>query len=146
MKLSTRSRYGLRFLLELAGTYKSGAVRTLHDIATCQEISEKYLWSLVPPLKNAGYIETARGSSGGYRLARDPGTITLRSIVEILDGGIDLAACSGKHDACSRYPHCIAAPIWAEVTKGFDEVLERYSLAEILRREKLLHSEAMYFI
>ena len=146
MKLSTRSRYGLRFLLELAGSWKEGSIRTLHDIATCQEISEKYLWSLVPPLKSAGYIETVRGAAGGYRLACDPGTITLRSIVEILDGGIELASCSGGAGNCPRREHCMAAEIWREVSKGFDEVLERYSLAEILRREKLLRSEAMYFI
>ncbi|MBC8227953.1 Rrf2 family transcriptional regulator, partial [bacterium] len=84
MKLSTKGRYGVRLMIDLAIHYGEGNV--LKDIAERQEISEKYLWNLTVPLRIAGLINSTRGPRGGYTLAKHPSEITLKDVVHVLEG------------------------------------------------------------
>jgi Rrf2 family cysteine metabolism transcriptional repressor len=99
MKLSTRGRYGVRMMLELALHYGEGPI-LLKDIAERQGISEKYLWQLINPLKTTGLVNSLRGAHGGYVLAKAPEAISLKAILQILEG----SGTSGerRRKTCSR--------------------------------------------
>ena len=133
MKLSTRSRYGLRFLVELAAHNKTGPV-FLREISEKQKISEKYLSKLVIPLKGAKIISSIRGTGGGYFLARPPEKITLREIVEVLEGDIDPVACVGDKDVCSSAAECVTREIWCGLGKQIHDYLESLTLGTVVEK------------
>jgi len=131
LKLSTKSRYGVRFLLDLV---RHPGVSSLREVSEREGISEKYLWSLVQPLKSAGMLLTARGASGGYALAKPADSITLREVIDVLDGGIRLADCTGS-DPCQRQDQCVMASVWARIEAEMEQILEQHSIASIAREE-----------
>lgn len=135
MKLSSRGRYGVRLMLDLA-FYYGGEAQFLKDIAKRQEISEKYLWQLIKPLKSAKLINSARGAHGGYKLAKHPSEITLRDIVEILEGPISITECSSNPDVCERIKICSARDIWENISVMISQYLESISLADLKERQK----------
>ncbi len=129
LKLSTRSRYGVRFLVDLA---RHDGIVSLREVAEREGISEKYLWSMVPPLKNAGLIHTTRGAGGGCSLARPADRITLREVITILDGGIRLADCTLGDGSCERAGRCGMAAVWKAIETQLEAVLERQSIQSIV--------------
>lgn len=135
MKLSTKGRYGVRMMIDLAAHYGEGPV-LLRDIAKRQEISEKYLSNLINPLKAIGLLDATRGVYGGYVLGKAPAEITMKEIVEALEGSLCLVDCVEKPAACSRVPFCIARDLWGEAAAGMARILEQYTLADMARRQK----------
>ena len=135
MKLSTKGRYGVRFMFDLALHYKSGTV-SLKDVARRQGISEKYLWHLIPPLKNAGLINSTRGSHGGYELAKHPAEITLREVLTVLEGPMSLVECIDKPSLCERSDSCIAREIWTEVAENMLASLDSFTLERMMEKQK----------
>jgi Rrf2 family protein len=137
MKLSTRTRYGVRLMLDLAQKHGSGPV-LLKDIAKEEVLSEKYLSLIVLPLKASGLIKALRGASGGYTLSRDPAEITLKEVVESLEGKIFLVDCVPDPKSCTRSRVCATRDIWQIVADKMTEVLESMTLADLVRtsREK----------
>ena len=135
MKLSTRGRYGLRFVLELARRFGDGPI-FLGDIARKQDISEKYLGQLVIPLKNADLIRSQRGAHGGYMLTREPSAITLRQVVEAVEGSLALVECVDHPETCSRSNGCIHRDVWARVTECISGTLESITLQDLVDRSK----------
>jgi len=135
MKLSTRGRYGVRIMLELALHFGEGPV-LLKDIAERQAISEKYLWQLINPLKSMGLIKSIRGARGGYVLARDPAEINLREILRILEGSLCLVDCVDYPAACDRSESCITREIWSETSKNISQSLESMTLGKMVERHK----------
>ena len=131
MKLSTRGRYGVRLMLDLALHEGEGPV-LLREIAKRQEISEKYLWQLINPLKAAGMINSLRGAHGGYILGKKPGEINLRQILTVLEGSLCLVDCVDNPSGCDRSPACISRDIWSEASKGILNVLESMTLAKMV--------------
>ncbi|MGA2764737.1 MAG: Rrf2 family transcriptional regulator [Spirochaetia bacterium] len=132
MLVSTRSRYGLKIVYELALRY-GGEPVFLKDIARTHRISEKYLSKLVIPLRGVGLITSYRGAHGGYTLARDPRTITLREIVQALEGDIAATAAPRKaREGDPGYAHP-ADNVWATLEKTVNEALEKITLDAILR-------------
>ena len=107
MKLSTRSRYGVRLMTRLAMNHAKGAV-LMKDISRLEGISEKYLGQIIIPLRGAGLVTGRRGAGGGYTLNRKPSDITVRDIVEVLEGDISLVPCVGDPESCSRMGACAA--------------------------------------
>ena len=103
MKLSTRGRYGVRLMLDLALHYGEGPI-FLKDIAERQGISEKYLWQLINPLKTTGLINSQRGAHGGYVLGKAPERISLKEILQILEGSLCLVDCVDNPSFCERSP------------------------------------------
>ena len=101
MKLSTRSRYGVRLMTALACANGEKPI-LLKDIAASEEISEKYLSLIVIPLRAAGLIKSFRGARGGYNLAQDPSEISLRNIIAALEGEICLVHCIKQPSSCNR--------------------------------------------
>lgn len=135
MKLSTRSRYGTRMMLELAKQFETGPVQ-IGDIAKKQNISVKYLEQLIIPLKQTGFINSFRGPKGGHILAKPPEDITIGQIVRILEGGIDLTECLSNPDFCEKSKGCSTRDVWEEATKAMYETLDAISLSKMLEMEK----------
>ncbi len=146
MKLSTRSRYGVRLMFELALNYPKGSL-LLKDIAKRQDISEKYLSKLIIPLKSAGLVNSIRGAHGGYILAREPTKISIKEIVEVLEGDISPVECVKNKLFCNRYLNCPVRDIWCKLDKQISDVLENISLDDVVRDYKDKASEAItYYI
>jgi Rrf2 family protein len=135
MKLSTKGRYGARLMLDLAVHYGEGPI-LLKDIAERQAISEKYLWQLIPPLKNAGLINSIRGAHGGYTLAKPPADITLKEIVTTLEGSMCLVECVDDPSVCSRASTCVSRDIWHEVSGKILQTLESVTLDYMIEEQK----------
>ena len=132
MLVSTRSRYGLKIMYELALRYGCEPV-FLKDIARAHGISEKYLSKLVIPLRGVGLVTSYRGAHGGYSLARDPRTITLREIVQALEGDISAAGAPRKsRESDEGYPHPADA-VWRTLEKTVNDALEKITLESLMR-------------
>lgn len=146
MKVSTRARYGLRFMLELAANYGKRPLY-LKDIARSQDISEKYLSQIVIELKAANLIDGFRGAHGGYVLGRMPAQINVYDIVNILEGDLTLVECARNQASCTRALHCAAQEVWHELGRVMRETLEAITLADLLERQREKSQEfAMYYI
>ncbi|OPY15154.1 MAG: HTH-type transcriptional regulator CymR [Syntrophus sp. PtaU1.Bin005] len=134
MKLSTRGRYGLRFMLDLALHYNQGPI-FLKDIAQRQGISEKYLWHLIHPLKAGGLIRSNRGAHGGYFLAKAPSEINLKEIMQSVEGSLALVDCVDNDSVCQRAQTCITRDIWQEATRVMLHTLESLTLDAMVKRQ-----------
>ena len=145
MKISTKGRYGLRTLMDIAIHQAKGPVN-LGDIAERQGISAKYLWQIVNLLKTAGFVRGTRGPKGGYILLRDPADITLLDVIQILEGPISLVECVDDPAICVRTENCVAHSVWEEVSQAMRGALRKITLAEILRRHVGAGSSGQYVI
>ena len=135
MKLSTRGRYGVRLMLELALHYGEGPI-LLKDIAERQGISEKYLWQLINPLKTTGLVNSQRGAHGGYVLGKPPEAISLKAILQVLEGSLCLVDCVDNPSLCERSPSCISRDVWGEASKNMQQTLEDTTMAAMVERQK----------
>ena len=135
MKLSTRSRYGTRMMLDLAKHYNEGPVQ-IGDIANRQDVSVKYLEQLIIPLKKANLVKSVRGSKGGHMLAKPPNKISIGQIVKVLEGGIQLSNCLESIDVCNRSPSCLTRDIWREATKAMCDKLNSINLSKAIETGK----------
>lgn len=127
MRLSTRSRYGTRLILNIALHCQDGPVR-IQDIADRQRISAKYLERIVQILRRAGYIRSKRGHKGGHVLARPLGEITVGAIVRILEDEAALVECVQVMDACPNAAECVTRRIWKEANDAMFERLDAITL------------------
>lgn len=132
MKLSTRSRYGTRLMLELAGHYQQGPLH-LNAIALQQGISVKYLEQIIIPLKKAKYIQSVRGPKGGHILAKPPAEITIGEIVALLEDGASLTECSDNPRVCDRSPNCATRHLWQAAAQAMFDKLNSMTLADLLK-------------
>ena len=141
MKMSTKGRYGLRVMIELAGSYGRGPL-TAEAIAKSQEISGKYIHLLVTNLRSAGLVRAVRGPSGGYELARHPSTITALEIIIALEGSTVPVECVADVAACSRAGRCAARDVWCDVAQAIDALLGRLTLEELAARQRAKIADA----
>ena len=136
MKISTKGRYALRMMLDLAAHQGDGYV-ALKDIAQRQEISKKYLEQIVPMLGKSNILRTTRGYQGGYRLARRPEDYTARDILRLTEGSLAPVACLDcEVNTCPRSANCPTLPLW----QGLDRVIEDYlagvTLQDLIDRQR----------
>lgn len=131
MMISTKGRYALRFLVDLAEHQGDGFV-PLRDVAARQGISEKYLEIVVRDLVKGGLLDAARGKGGGYRLNRAPEEYNVRSILERMEGPLAPVAClEPGQDACPRSGECRTLPLWQGLDRVIAEYLDRFTLASL---------------
>ena len=134
MKLSTKSRYGLRALIDIAKSYgTTPAKRSL--VAKNQGISDSYLENILILLKNNRILETERGINGGYMLCRPPGEITILEIINTLEGPLDLVDCLSDGAACKKVESCTARTIWKELSDSWKATLGNLTLQDLIERE-----------
>ncbi|MGM0366465.1 MAG: RrF2 family transcriptional regulator [Actinomycetota bacterium] len=134
MKISTRGRYSTRLLLELALNYGKGPT-LLKEISKAQDISQKYLNQLIMPLKVAGLVLSTRGAHGGYLLAKQPEDIKLSDIIIAVEGPVNLVECVNNPGICPRYEDCVSREAWEEVSVKCLEVLQSYTLKDLVDRQ-----------
>ena len=135
MKLSTRSRYGTRMMVDLAQHYDEGPVQ-MGEISKRQDISVKYLEQIIIPLRKANFIRSFRGPKGGHMLAKSPKDITVGEIVNVLEGGIDLSGCIEKPEECNRSSSCLTRGVWEEATKAMQDKLNSITLSKMIEMER----------
>jgi Rrf2 family transcriptional regulator, cysteine metabolism repressor len=139
MKISTRTRYGMRAILELAVAYKAAPLQ-IKVIAERQDISAKYLEQLIAIIKAAGLVRSLRGPHGGYVLAKPPQDIKLSEIFRVLEGPVLTVECVENEQACPKYADCVTRQLWIEVNEAILNVLENKTLAdlvEMVEKEKM---------
>jgi len=141
LRLSTRARYALRGMIELAG-HEGDRLMQLREVAELQYLSPKYLEQLAIPLRRAGLIRAERGSAGGYRLARPASEILALDIVQAVEGPLDVVACALKAAVCERSSACAARRLWIRVHEAVISVLAETTLAELRNQQDLLASLA----
>lgn len=135
MKISTKGRYALRMMLDLAEHQGDGYI-ALKDIAARQNVSKKYLEQIVPILNKADILNTNRGYQGGYRLARTPDKYTVGDILRITEGSISPVACLDKNPVeCERAAECATLPVWQGLYKVIADYLDGITLQDILDKQ-----------
>jgi Rrf2 family cysteine metabolism transcriptional repressor len=140
VKLSTRTRYGIRAIIELA-QHTGKQPLQLHTIAERQDISVKYLEQLMTVLRAAGFVRSIRGSRGGYLLAKPAGQITVSELFRCLEGPVTTAECVEDSDYCKRAADCTARDLWIRVENAIEDVLKSITLKDLV--EKTEHHEAL---
>jgi Rrf2 family cysteine metabolism transcriptional repressor len=147
MRLSTKGRYGLRAILDLALHQSEGLV-LLRDIARRQEVSLPYLEHLIAPLTAAGLVKSTRGSRGGVLLLSSPSEIKLGEIIEVLEGSIAPVDCVNDPKLCHRSGFCVTRDIWIEMKMAMSQVLDSTTLQDLVerQRQKGQIETSMYYI
>lgn len=135
MMISTRGRYALRVLVDMAEHQGEGYV-PLKEIAERQEISEKYLESIVKALVKEGVLVGLRGKGGGYQLSKSPDQFTTAYILRIMEGSLAPVACLEEdHPSCTRMVGCRTLPLWQGLNDVINDYLEKFTIADLMRRE-----------
>lgn len=136
MKISTKGRYALRMLIDLAENQNDGYV-SLKDIASRQDVSKKYLEQIVSMLNHPDVLKTNRGYQGGYRLAKDACEYTVGDVLRITEGGLAPVAClEGDTVQCDRAEICSTLYVWQGLNKVINEYLDSITLQDIIDRKK----------
>jgi Rrf2 family cysteine metabolism transcriptional repressor len=141
MKMSTKGRYGLRVMMELASHFGRGPL-LVADIAKNQSISGKYIHVLVANLKSSGLVRAVRGPSGGYKLTRNPSLITALEVVSALEGKSAPVECVVDASSCPRADLCAARDMWCEVASAVDGVLANLTLEQLARNQCTKQNES----
>ena len=135
IKISTKGRYGLRAMIELAGRVETQSCVTLKSIADSQGISENYLEQLIAILKKSGFVKSVRGAQGGYVLARPPREITVAEVLRALEGAMYPVDClsEGGAGSCGSQgcDNCVTKPIWEKMYESMQDVLESYTVYDL---------------
>ncbi len=132
MKLSTRSRYGTRLLVDLARHDDQTPIQ-IGEISKRQGISVKYLEQLIRPLKKAGYVTSVRGAKGGHLLAKKPEQIKLGDIVRLFETHSDLVDCINSLEKCDMSDECRVRLVWQEATAVLYQKLDSTSIADLVK-------------
>ncbi len=132
MKLSTKTRYGTRILIELALKINQGAV-SVSKISSNQKISVKYLEQILRTLRQEGIVKSVRGPKGGHLLAKDPGKIYLGQIVRLFEGQTDLVNCVSSPENCEMAAECLVRDAWQDATSVLYKKLDTISIASLVQ-------------
>lgn len=135
MKISSKGRYALRIMIDLAMHNTEGYV-SMASISSRQDVSAKYLEQVVSLLTKAGYVISVRGASGGYRLAFSPEKYTVAMILSAAEGPLAVAPCLEPGYICTRKEHCESISVWEKVNKAVYEVIENITLADVIREHQ----------
>lgn len=136
MKISTKGRYAVRVMLDLALNDRGACIK-VKDIAARQEISEKYLEQIIAVLNRAGYVKSARGAQGGYRLARAPEEYTVGMILRLTEGSMAPVACLEEGaPECARCSTCDTLGVWKELYQAVNSVIDEVTLADLMKKKE----------
>ena len=145
MKLSTRTRYGLRAIIVLAENHGKGPLQ-IKTIAREQDISAKYLEQLMAILKSAGLVRSIRGAKGGYVLAKDPNQIKLNDVFNCLEGTVTTVECVENQNYCARVADCLARQVWTQIQDAIKDVLKSITLQDLVEKVRNDSESANYQI
>ena len=134
VKISTKGRYALRLMLDLAVHGGDGLPVSLKDVSRRQQLSDKYLEQIVTPLSKAGLVRSMRGAGGGYLLTRRPEEYTVGEILRPLEGDLAPVECATDADFCERCGECVTVELWREIRRAVSQVVDRTTLADLVER------------
>lgn len=135
MKISTKGRYALRLMVDLAMNNNGEMVR-IKDVARRQDISEKYLEQIISILKRAGFVRSLRGSQGGYQLAKDPSEYTVGMILRLTEGSMAVVSClEDSENQCKRANQCVSLRLWSMIDKAVSDVIDNVTLQDMVEWE-----------
>ena len=137
MKISTKGRYALRLMLDLAVHSEKGQPVSLRDVARRQQISDKYLEQIVTPLAKAGLVRSVRGAGGGYLLNRAPADYTVGEILRPLEGDLAPVECATNSGYCERCNECVTVELWQEIYRAVSSVVDHTTLADLVERYRI---------
>ncbi|MCR4750885.1 MAG: Rrf2 family transcriptional regulator [Eubacterium sp.] len=133
MKISTKGRYAVRMMLDIA-QHDAGEPVRIKDIAARQQISLKYLEQIVSSLVRAGDLQSIRGPQGGYHLTRPPEEYTIGNILRVTEGSLACVEClSTEQNLCSRAENCVTLRLWKELDEAVSSVVDRYTLEDLMQ-------------
>ncbi|MBO5237693.1 MAG: Rrf2 family transcriptional regulator [Lachnospiraceae bacterium] len=132
MKISTKGRYALRLLIDLATNYEGEPIR-LKDVAERQDISIKYLEQIISTLNKAGYVKSVRGAQGGYVLVKKPKDYTVGMILRLTEGSLAPVACiEDKEMTCERMQNCVTIKVWEKINDAVNNVVDNITLQDLV--------------
>ena len=142
MKISTKGRYALRMMIDLAEHQGTGFV-ALRDIAARQGISKKYLEQIIPILNRSDFLQANRGAQGGYRLAKAPKDYTVKDILELTEGSLAPVTCLDTTPVgCERSESCVTLPLWKGLAEVINNYLDSITLQDLLERQTEMYSNS----
>ena len=142
MKISTKGRYALRLMLDLA-LNNTGEAVSLKDIARRQDISDKYLEQIISILNKAGYVRSIRGAQGGYMLRRPPKEYTVGMILRLTEGTLAPVSCLREdQEPCEKSDSCCTLPIWKGLADLIDKYFDEMTLADVLQSKQEAEKKA----
>ena len=138
MKISTKGRYALRLMLDLALADSSEPI-PLRDVAKRQDISDKYLEQIVTQLSRADLVRSVRGAKGGYRLVKNPEEYTVGLILRTVEGSLAPVSCmDDKVNQCARCKACVTLDLWEQVDQAISNVVDHVTLADLVDKQRRL--------
>ena len=142
MKLSTKGRYGLRAMIDLA-RYSEKEPVSINSIAARQDISERYLEQLVALLRKAGLVNSIRGATGGYVLAKKANEISVGDVLRALEGSLEPVRCAAYYseDGCMAADGCVTKYVWQKINDSINDTVNHMMLDELVRESKTLNPE-----
>ena len=141
MRISTKGRYALRLMLDLA-LNNTGEPISLKDIARRQEISDKYLEQIIHQLSKAGFVQSARGAQGGYRLTRTPDEYTVGEILRTVEGSLAPVSCLDCKTPCDQFDSCITIGLYKKIQQAIDGVVDHTTLHDMISDYYAKHPKA----
>jgi Rrf2 family protein len=145
VRISIKSEYGLRAVMELAAGYGGRYIPTA-EIAARRDIPEPFLERLLPTLRKAGIVVSLRGPQGGHALAVHPSRVTVGDVVRALEGPLVLIDCSGAGEHCKMEDGCVLQEVWRAVSAAMEAVMDRTTIEELVQRESTRKGATMYYI
>lgn len=144
MKISTKGRYAVRVMLDLA-LHNTGEYIKVKQIANRQGISEKYLEQIIAILNKAGYVKSTRGAQGGYRISKDPGNYTIGMILRLTEGSLNPVAClDDENNECERCDTCETLEVWKQLADAINGVVDHVTIADLVEQTQK-HQESMNY-
>lgn len=139
MKISTRGRYSLRLMLDLAiNARDENDYITIKSISERQDISDKYLEQIIPALSRAGFVKSIRGKQGGYRLAKKPEDYTVGMILRLIEGSLVPVACmEDDPNQCPRCDKCVTLDVYKQINEAVNNVVDNITLADLVKEQEL---------
>lgn len=136
MKISTKGRYALRLMLDLA-LNSTGEQITIKSISARQDISDKYLEQIISLLNRAGYVKSIRGAQGGYKLTKDPAEYTVGMILRLTEGSLAPVDCLEENtNECARSNECVTREVWQELYEAINSVVDKITLQDLVNRKR----------
>ena len=140
MKLSTKGRYGLRALIDLA-LYSENETVSIQSIARRQNISDSYLEQLMRKLRSAGLIVSVRVAQGGYKLARQANEISVGDVLRALEGSLEAVTCGGEDNSCQGADLCVTKFVWERINSSIRDTVDSIKLSQLVEESRLMREK-----
>ena len=137
MKISTKGRYALRLMLDLAQYSNENEYVSIKKVSQRQDISEKYLEQIVAQLSRANFVKSIRGAQGGYRLVKAPENYTVGMILRLIEGNLSSVSClEDNPNKCQRCNNCVTLEVWQQINDAVDSVIDNITLQDLVKKQQ----------